>query len=284
MSFKPTRTVSNNSENFEERKYPTPKAGVRPGRISLIVDLGIQEQEDYEDPKTKKVTKRKPVHKVAYFADLTSDVVDYGGSIGEQPYRLALFPTYKGKVNGSNFGAVPPKIKGGLWTFHSNSLHAKLARATGTEEIISEGDDNLDISLLLGKAARFQVEVKERETDYLDDEGNKKIFTDVKFKGVMSTEVPSDPTNPDSPMTNVKVNDLHINPMIISWDGVTEDQIKYLRKDIRSTIKQATNYEGSRMQMLIEKHEGGGEETKQDMSSTVDVSTNDDAFDKDVEF
>lgn len=283
MSFKPARAANSNSDNYEEHKFPTPKAGVRPGRISLIVDLGIQKQEDYEDPKTKERTPRKPAHKVAYFADLTSDVVDYGGGIGEQPYRLALFPTYKNIVNGSNFSAVPPKSKGGLWTFHSNSLHAKLARATGTEEIISEGDDNQDISLLLGKAARFQVEVKERETDYLDDDGNKKVFTDVKFKGVMSTEVPSDPTDPDSEMTNIKVNDLHMEPMLITWDGVTEEQIKYLRKDIRHTIKQAVNYEGSRMQMLLEKHEGGSE-NKEETSSVEDAPTDEDAFDKNVEF
>lgn len=100
MAFKPAnanKTGGTGKRDFDSNfNMPEPKAGSRPARISLIVDLGIQERPDFEDSKTKETRPQSPCQQLAIFADLPNDVVDYGGNIGKQPYRLCLNKTFAG--------------------------------------------------------------------------------------------------------------------------------------------------------------------------------------------
>lgn len=289
MSFKPKEDgAQQNSGGFKRDpnfKWPEPKTGNRPGRVSLIVELGNQKRDPFKDPKTGEEKELAPKDQVAIFADLTNDVVDYGGEIGEQPYRLMLNSSFLGKVSGTTFGSVHPDMSAttGVWTFHSNSVLTKLARATGTEEIIQEGPDKNDISLLLGKAAMFEVAIKKTESkDQKDEEGNPIVYTNVRFKGCSSL-----PEMPDG--SAYPVPEMSIEPMTITFDDATVEQVKFLRKDVRETIKQALNYEGSQIQAAIEEFEN---KRSQSSNSNRDSQPADNAnntpgfddFDDDVPF
>ena len=84
------------------RNFPTPKAGSRRARVSLIVDLGTQEREPFNAGKPDEKP-QKPCQQVAVFADLVADTVDYGGDIGKAHYRLMLNGSFGGVLKGINF-------------------------------------------------------------------------------------------------------------------------------------------------------------------------------------
>jgi hypothetical protein len=240
------------------RKYPEPKAGSRPARISLIVDLGIQEREDFEDPDTGELKPQKPAHQVAVFADLTHDVVDYGGEIGNLPYRLCLNKTFQGKLEGVNFTAVPPRdakgnmIEGKKWGFHPANLLTKIAKATGNPEVI----ESMDIEVLLDKPFMATVEVKKTESkDKKDDNGNPVVFTNVNFKG--ASEIPDLGDGP------IAVKPLPSPAKCITFDNATAEDLKTIRYSIIQKIKTATNYAGSAMQKAVEEFEASREQTTQ---------------------
>ena len=285
MSFKP-KNKNNNSKGGSKRdpnfKYPTPKSGARPARISLIVHLGTQERDDFEDPKTGEKRALDPIDQLALFADLTNDVVDYGGEIGKNPYRLMLNSSFKGKVSGTTFGAVPPQSEDGLWTFHPNSLLTKLARATDTEEIVKEEEHNMDVELLLGKPFMAEVVVEDRESKTAtDDDGNPIVFTNVRFRG--SSSVPD--------IDGFEVPELEIEPMIITMDNVTKETVKFIRADVLRTMQKSVDYKGSALDKLKGKPEGGyvvPKETEEEAKSAeppVEAATVDSSyFDDDVPF
>lgn len=255
MSFKP-KAANKSSGNYvrdPNQKFPTPKAGNRKARVSLIIDLGIQERKPFVDPKTKEEKPQAPAQQIAICLDLTHDVVDYGGEIGKQPYRLLLNKTYDGELEGINFAPVPPRnadgqlIEGKAWTYHPASPLTKLARATGTDKILS-GED-LDLEQLLGKPLMVEVEVKERESkDKKDENGKPVVFTNVGYKGVSSIPLDDD----DQP---VPVNPCAIEPRIITFDDATEEDVKFIRRDILRKIKLAQDYVGSQMQKAVEAYE-----------------------------
>jgi hypothetical protein len=272
MAFKPKKTIPARSggSDFDYSTLPTPKDGPRPARISLIVDLGTQPREDYVDEKTGETRPQKPCHQVAIFADLVNDVVDYGGDIGEQPYRLCLNKTYQGKLQGINFQTVPPKtekgelIKGKPWMLPGANLITKLCKAVGRPEIAIEDRKNpasLDLELLLGLPFMAQVEVKVTEKDM--DDGTKKTYKNVNYRG--ASPIPSipeigedgEPTGEEKPMP---VKKLPVKPRVITFDGATVDDIKVLRAGIIRIIKQANDYEGSQIQKAIEAYEAQREE------------------------
>lgn len=253
MAFKPknSNTTFAPRENFV---MPVPEAGNQAARISLIVDLGIQERPDFEDPKTKEVKPQKPVQQLAVFADLVDNIVDYGGSIGEQPYRLILNKNFQGEVQGVAFTAVPPRdaegnmIEGKLWTFHPANLLTKLAKATGQDQIIGGSEeDNMDVEQLLGQSLFIDVEVKQTESSKLDSKGEKIVYTNVRPKTYA--------TVPKKKGVPQEVDDLSIEPMLITFDDVTLEQAKFIRADVRRLIKKATNYVGSKMQTVLEEYE-----------------------------
>lgn len=260
MAFKP-RNANNNGNSERKfdtnRVYPTPKGGSRPARVSLIIDLGTQEREDFKDEKTGETRPQTPCQQVAVFCDLPNDVVDYGGDIGKQQYRLALNKTYAGEFSGINFTAVPVRdadgnmIKGKPWTLPPASILTKLAKATGQLDVI----ESQDIEQLLDQAFMATVEVKETESKTIkDDDGKPVKFTNVNFKGCSEVPLVEDDDGNEAPM---KVKPLTNPAMIITFDDATPSQIKYLRKNIINMIKLAKNYPGSQMQKAIEAYEAG---------------------------
>ena len=274
MSFKPKN--SNNTQTASNPNIPKidwsalnngVKGGSRPARVSLIVDLGDQEREpstqDYNPNNVKHAealtkdswvttvngkeilnTPRKAVQQVAVLADLMNDVVDYGGTIGKQPYRVLLNPSFKGEVRGVDltgcysFDDQGNRLQDKPFTFHAQSLLTKLAKATKQLAIIDGGDDNMDVSLLCGQSFMAQIAVTESGEN-----------TYVNYKGCAEVPMIPDDDGNEAPM---KVKPLATEARVITFDSVTEDDAKYLRGDLVKKIKQALNYQGSKMQAVIE--------------------------------
>lgn len=273
MAFKPKQRAKSNNTEYEQGNFPTPKAGNRKARVSLIVDLGIQAREAVykkgdeivdEDTEGAVKVEQKPCQQVAVFADLVNDVVDYGGKIGEAQYRLMLNKTFSGTVQGINFTTMAPKdpktkatIKGKPWSFAPQSVLTKLAKAVGKEHIIYDdrnNPDSLDIDLLLGEPFLCLVEVKETASkDKKDEDGNPIIYKNVNFKG--ASQLPLD--DYDQP---VPVADLRVQPMSITFDNAEKDDIMYIRPVLRKMIKNAENYAGSQMQKAMEAFEADQEQ------------------------
>ena len=274
MAFRPLKQKSATTNS--NVVYPVPKAGSRKARVSLIVDLGIQAREDFEDEETGEVRAQKPCQQVAVFADLVADKVDYGGDIGKQHYRLLLNKSFAGKVNGINFVEVPPKdakgniIKGKPWTLHPANILTKLAKATGETSVI----ESMDIEQLLGKAFMATVEVKETQSDKVDDEGKPIVYRNVNFKG--ASEVPTQEDD-DGNETPIDVAELAQEPRAIQFSNATVEDIKFLRRNIISMIKLAKNYAGSQMQKAIEEFEAqeasGSEEAEDDKPAPKKAKT-----------
>lgn len=270
MAFKPMNSGKDRpSGDFEDtRNLPVPKAGSRKARVSLIVDMGVQEREDFEDEKTGEKKAQKPCQQVAIYADLVVDNVDYGGKIGKQQYRLCLNKTFQGKIVGINFVTTPPKdangktLEGKPWGLHPANLLTKLAKVVGKEEIIYEDRNNpnsLDIEQLLDQPFMAQVEVKttENKQGKKDKDGNVIVYKNVNYKG--AAPVPEDDDGEPLP-----VAELNATPRCVTFDNATVEDIAILRAGLIKQIKLANNYVGSQMQEAVEAYEaanaGSGEE------------------------
>jgi len=261
MAFKPANASRTSGGNFEPSNFPTPRAGSRKARVSLIVDMGVQNREPFEDPNTKEMKEQKPCQQVAVFADLVADTVDYGGSIGKQHYRLLLNKSFQGNIQGVNFVATPPKdakgnlIAGKPWGFHPANLLTKVAKAVGRPDVI----ESMDVEELMGLPFMAQVEVKETEdkNGKKDKDGNVLVYKNVNFKG--AAEVPED--DDGNPLPVAELN----NPALcITFDNARKEDIKWIRASLVKQIKLANNYAGSAMQKAIEAFEAenaqGGDE------------------------
>lgn len=275
--FKPKNSGKTNGDgNFEQRNFPTPKNGARKARVSLIVDLGVQAREDFEDPVTKELKPQKPCQQVVVFADLVQDVVDYGGPIGKAQYRLLLNKAFAGVVQGVNFTAVPPKdakgnmIAGKEWGFHPANLLTKLAKAVGKPEVIT----SMDISELLDMPFVADVEVIEKDSEKKDKDGNPIIYRNVNFKG--ASKVGMHCTGEfDDDGNEVEVEDavapLKQPALCITFDNATADVIKFIRPNLIKMIKLAEDYAGSQMQAAIEEFE----KTQSNKPANNDTDTDD---------
>lgn len=267
MAFKPSAKASSSTvqrDNDEPINIPTPRAGNRRARLSLIIDMGTQEREPIyknaagqlvdEDTEGAIAHPQKPCQQVALFADLVNDVVEYGGKIGEKQYRLLLNKSYNGQVRGVNFTVGPPKdakgkiIEGRPWSFHPQNLLTKLAKAVDMEYVtldVRNDARSLDISLMLNQPflANVEVAVTEKEKD-----GKKVTYKNVRYKG--ASPVPLDKNdNPE------EVDPLEVEPKCITFDNATKEDIQVIRRSIRDQIKLAQNYAGSKMQKAIEAFE-----------------------------
>lgn len=250
--FKP-KTANKTSSSMNDNPgglFPVPKAGSRKARVSLIVDLGEQNREDFEDEKTGEKRPQKPCQQIAVFADLVADTVDYGGEIGKQHYRLLLNKSFAGDIQGINFTSVPPKdAKGAIipnkpWSWHPANLLSKLAKAVGKPELIVDQD----VEQLLGLPFMAQVEVNEKDSGKVDKDGEPIIYRNVNYKGC--AEVPLD--DDDNPLP---VPELKQPPRCITFDNATVDDIKFLRKKLIDMIKLANDYAGSNMEKAIQAFE-----------------------------
>lgn len=265
MSFKPENANRPQGGDFENtRDLPVPRSGSRKARIALIVDLGTQDREDFEDPNTGEFKPQKPCQQVAVFADLVADTVDYGGTIGRQHYRMALNKSFMGKVVGINFAATPPKdakgntIQGKPWGLHPANILSKIAKAINKPEVI----ESMDISELLDEAFMCQVEVKETpdKNGKKDKDGDLIVYKNVNFKG--AAPVPEDDDGQPLP-----VAELNQTARCVTFKNATAEDIQFIRAGLIKQIKLANNYAGSQMQKAIEAFEvsqGGGEEEEQE--------------------
>lgn len=192
------------------------------------------------------VRQPKDRQEIAVFADLVGNVVDYGGEIGQKPFRVMLNKSWKGEIRGLGLAVVPPQKQGGVWTFAPNSMLTELAKVT-RQNTITDGSvkNNLNnIGLILGKSLMVDV-VKTEEND--------KVYVNVK--GISSV-----------PSALAKMIDYSlVNPVGISFDDVTVESLKSagIRGSIIKKIKQANNYQGSKMQKAIEAYESLGASDKQ---------------------
>lgn len=278
MAFKPKKSGGGNGGDFTPRNFPTPFNGsekgvtqVRPARVSLIVDLGEQNRKDIYELNGKLVPEgtdgaetktQKPADQVAVFVDLVSNIVDYGGEVGKQPYRHMLNKGFKGEIEGINFGQVPPKdangklLEGKPWTFHPQNMLTKLAKATGLNEL--GVGDNTDIEQLLDQALNITLEVKETNSGKKDKDGNDIVYKNVNTKGLsplapVDTGEVDDDGNPVEALPTVRP--LKNPALCITFDNATKDDIKWIRRDLIKKIKLANNYAGSNMQKAIEAYE-----------------------------
>lgn len=258
MSYKPQtqsntsgeRKPSGTAPNGVAYKYPVPEGGSQAARISLIVDIGIQEREDFLDEKTGETKPQKPVQQVVIFADLVDQIVDYGGDIGEKQYRLMLNKNFKGDIAGVNFTSVPPRdadgniMDGKIWTFHPANLLTKLAKATGNDHILGVDEaSNMDIGALLGAGFYADVEVKSNDSGKKKEDGTPIIYNNVNFKG--SAKLPMVKGK------QLEIDELQVTPMILNHENVTAETLVYIRGKVLEMMKKAKEYEGSNLQKLL---------------------------------
>ncbi len=259
MSFKPQRQASTGGGN--DFKYPAPaEEGTQECRVSLIVDMGIQDRENFEelyvaeDPKHIEALAERnaeivvpeygehkgkecisipqaPKQGVAVFVDLVGDTVDYGGQIGEKHYRYMLNRSFKGDVSPITFAAVKPAVEGGCWTFHGGSVLTKLAKATKNNQIIEEGDANMDIEQLLGEPCLIDIDVK------VTVKGDN-TYTNVKHNSIAKLMSKQSPEDVPALMTDAK---------LIAFGDATAEDVKFIRKDVRNRIMSAHDFRGSAM-------------------------------------
>lgn len=279
MAFKPAGTVTTINTDADYVKVDwnainkQVKGGSRPARISLIVDLGVQKRDNFveeyapttakhikalaeqgaelidEGGKTMISTPQSDQPQIAVFADLTHDLVDFGGDLGKQPFRLSLNGSDYGNLRGIGFNGCYSFDKNGQilkdkgFTFHSMSPLTKLSKATKQEQIIAgSGKDNMDVEQLLGQA--FMATVVKTEKD-------DKCY--LNYKGCSEVpNVPSDPSDPDSDEVQMNIKPLVSPATIITFDTVTPELRKWLRGDVVKKIKEAVNYQGSKMQEVLE--------------------------------
>lgn len=175
----------------------------------------------------------KPCQEVAIFADSPECEVEY---VEGQPvqYRHMFNKQFKGEVTGLKFRASAPQGKSKLWTFSPKSLLADLATKTGHEEIISEGDDNMDIDLWLGAPVRLNVTKKGDYPRFTVNKLGKRELKDAEKL----------------------LEKLEIEPMTISFEDDVDELVEKLREaklryGIIKKMKQAENFEGSNMEAAL---------------------------------
>lgn len=296
-----SQTGNTNTENtvdFNElNKYVVETAKLEErevlcGTVSMIVDLGFQDQPDAElkfdgdaaeeekiiaeypdtyfkdgiDQQTKKPCRlkcfpQKPVQCVAVACDFPDVVLDKGKFFGESkplPLRLWLGGQfYKGPDVGMTVArptALKVNKKLGDWSLAQNHLFHKMAVA---EKLIKPDEvfHPSRIDELLGKTFQFEVQVYFKE-----GKGGKSYYTEyIKFvsglgRGQTAKELPFEPL-----LVQFNVD----NP---------PEAIKDLRSHIINTIKCANNYEGSKIQKQIEELRGGNKQVEKKEESSKQES------------
>ena len=241
--LKPTRSSS--STNF--KPLPTPKkGGLKKARVSLIVDLGVQTV-----PPSEYVQKETKSNQVAVYVDLVNEIVDYGGEIGERQYRFCLNGNDKGKIRGINFKIGPKRdLKGNIvekapYQIHEKSKLCELARAVEKEEFIYETDhkDSLNLGCLLDQPLMVDIKIVEGKPR---EDGE--IPKYVNYTALVQVQE-------DDDGNKVPVKKLQTEAKLVTFENATKDDIKILRRDVILLIKEALNYDGSKIKRAIEEFE-----------------------------
>lgn len=177
-----------------------------------------------------RIVELKDAQEVAYIADCVDHYVEYVEGEEEKQYRVYFnnrdFMT--GKLSGFALTVVPPKKKGGDWTYSPVSMHSKLAKATHTDLVKADND----ISEMLNKP--FGIQVTKNDKGY--------------------------PKFTPSPIQKKYLKDiaeLDCKPECITFEDATLEQLQELKPNrlLVDKIKSALDYEGSEMEKALEAYE-----------------------------
>ena len=243
------------------------------GVISAYVDLGIQERGEFEevyepnnpkhiekiekgsfvedrynDKEKKKVptlcTPSKPAKAFVLGVDFPQYMVDYGGDIGERPFRMFLggkfFIMNPDSTEGKKMAIVQNPMymventnnPQNRWALPVNSMFARMCVAAGLGD--ADGLVSKDkIGELLGKALQFEVRVWDKPAKT----GSATYYTEhIKFVGKLPKGMPA-PVLDDKYIFGVNMSAAN-NP----------EMLKQLRAEHKNTMKLATNWQGSVLQ------------------------------------
>lgn len=273
------------------------------GCVSCYYDLGIQERGEYEDiyvptdprhieklangsfvedrynaKEKKKVpticTPAKPAKAFVLGVDFPQYMVDYGGEIGERPFRMFMggkfFVKNPDSAEGKKMAIVQnpmymventnnPQNK---WALPVTSMISKMCVAAGLGDehgLVSKDD----ITGLLGKALQFEVRVWDKPAKV----GDATYYTElIKFVGKLPKGMPV-----------VELDDKFIAGVNMTSANDPE-MVKQLRAEHKNTMKLATNWEGSVLQKELSELRSNNTPTKAPESasdkSSVTTSTN----------
>lgn len=298
--------------DFDElNKYVVETAGLQQretlaGVVSMIVDLGTQEQPDSEvvfvgneederkaiaempntyfkdgvDQQTKKPVRlrcwpNKPVQCVAIAVDFPDIIVDKGKFFGDSkplPLRLWLGGQFYTQDTGMVIGRPTPlKVnkKLGDWSLDQKNIFHRMAVAA---KIIqpSEVFAPQRIGELLGKAFQFEAQVFFRKGNNGKNYYNEYVkFVSGLGRGQTAPELPFEPK------------------MIQFYKDNDDEAVKELRSHVVNTIKRASNYEGSKIKEQIEKvryNPSNKEESSEKEEAPVQESHDFDNFEDEIPF
>lgn len=193
-------------------------------------------------------------------ADLVDNIVDYGGDIGEKPYRIMLNRVWDKKIYGFPLKKVPPATEGGTWTVKGNSKLAELANATDNKHLLEVDLEDANWFELAGAGMNISIGKKGADNQYIN------IGKCVGLKKNRKTGAVEE------------IGDLLQEPTVIMFDDVTVEELEeaHLRYDVIKLIKSAQNYEGSMMQEALEEYEERQKAKAKAKAKAKDTETNDD--------
>lgn len=276
-------------------KYTVETAGLQTeevliGIVSGLIDLGTQEQEDgsivftgdeddeaaeikkfpstwFEDgadPNNPKKTvrlkkwKQKAIQHVTYAVDFPDILLQKGKFFGDEdaeprPLRLFLGGQFYIQGTGMVVGKMLPlKEKTntkGAWSF--DKKHTIYAMASGAKLVDASKDEVFKpnmIDKLLGQALSFKVQV------YFRENKGKSFYTEsIKYVSGLGR--------------GQKAPEYDFEPFVIQFNQENDaTALKELRSHIKNTVKQASNYEGSKLQQQLEAlYEKGSQETESEV-------------------
>ena len=264
--------------NFDElNEYVVEAAGLQEretlvGYVSMIVDLGTQNQPDAEvtftgdesaekeefaknpntyfkdgiDPVTRKPVRlkcwqQKPVQCVAVAIDFSDILIDKGkffGNSDPKPLRLWLGGQFYNQSLGKMVVARPTPLKVnkklGDWSFDQKHLFYKMAVA---DKMIKPGEvfAPKDIDKLLGKAFQFTAQVF-----FKPGKDGKSYYTEyINFVGALGR--------------GQATPEVKTTPLIIQMNKQSSDQaVKEVRAHVLNTCRLASNWEGSALQKQVD--------------------------------
>lgn len=276
-SQKEGKSSKSNVDFDELNKYVVETAGLQEretlvGYVSMIVDLGTQNQPDAEvvftgnendekeefaknpntyfkdgfDQQTKKQVRfkcwpQKPVQCVAVAIDFPDIMIDKGqffGNSDPKPLRLWLGGQFYNSSLGKMVVARPTPLKVnkklGDWGFDQKHLFYKMAVA---DKMIKPGEvfAPKDIDKLLGKAFQFTTQVFFKE-----GKDGKSYYTEyINFVGALGR--------------GQAAPEIKTTPLLIQMNKANDEQaVKEVRAHVLNTCSLASNWMGSMLQKQVE--------------------------------
>lgn len=253
MAFKPNKAQGNgqssniNYEELNNQIFAQMEEGLTTAYIVGFIDNGTQERDPIKrDDGTYK--DQRPAQQIFGYYEFPDVIIDWDKcmkdpdkegqeKLGKKPYRHPIHRVFKGVPTGINFNPAPPMdnegniIKDRKWTFAATSIFTKLAKAANVKSIIDpDSEDNMDISLLVGKPLMVDVEIKEGK--------NGGQFLNVK--------------NPVKLIKGAKAPKLTTDTFLIDMDT---DDTEMVKKNMRfgdaKVVVKAPEFVGSPLQPVI---------------------------------